>query len=129
VSAAREALKLLIADLRRILFSLPPEHGRLALRRILLFEMMQPAEVTMKKVLLLRTDSGEHVVCDEYYPADYGRVHVLGEGRYGQFNRDDMSLEYAKVALTIEEIVYEGDDWPVSMLGREIILAHFGLSS
>jgi hypothetical protein len=73
---------------------------------------------SQKKFLLLRTDAGDHFVCEEYDQNDYGRVHVLEASRYGTFNRDEMSLEFQKVSHTIAEIIYEGYEWPDGVQDR-----------
>lgn len=81
-----------------------------------------------KKVLLLLTDTGEHVVCDEYYPSDYGRVHMIPENRYGHFNEQEMELDYQKVTRPILEIVYEGEQWPEGLKNKSAagVLEYFG---
>ena len=84
-----------------------------------------------KKVLLLLSDAGEHIVCDEYYPSDYGRVHMAPLNKYGHFVEDDMQLDYQKVSIPIVEIVYEGDTWPEGVKDRtaEGVLAYFGVQT
>lgn len=74
-----------------------------------------------KKFLLLRTDAGDHFVCEEYDPEDYGRLHVLEASRYGTFNREEMSLDLHKVSHNIAEIVYEGYEWPDGVQDRSAV--------
>lgn len=83
-----------------------------------------------KKVLLLLTDKAEHIVCDEYYPSDYGRVHMIPDNRYGHFNEDEMALDYQKVSIPILEIVYEDEQWPEGVKDKSAasILAYFGVT-
>jgi hypothetical protein len=73
---------------------------------------------------------GDHIVCDEYYPNDYGRIHMLGDSCYAHFYMDVFTVEYKKVVRDVAAVVYSQTDWPSSLAGskdRETILAHFGI--
>lgn len=82
-----------------------------------------------RQVLLLR-HSGGYFVCDEYYPTDNGRIHILGDQCYGTFNVEEFAVEIKKAAFDVSSIVFQGDQWPTPVAGskdRAAILAHFGL--
>jgi hypothetical protein len=57
--------------------------------------------------LLLETDTGDHYVCAEYRPKT-GRLYVVSLSRYALFDREEMVLDYDKVAVPIVAILYEG---------------------
>lgn len=83
-----------------------------------------------KKVLLLLLATGEHVVCDEYYPNDYGRVHIIPQSQYGTFNINSMEIEYCKVTQHVLEIVYEDYSWPKGLTApsADQVLTYFGVA-
>lgn len=81
-----------------------------------------------KHVLLLRMDDGTFLVCDEYYPTDNGRIHVLGDSYFAEFRSDGYTVEYKKAVLDVAAIVYQGEDWPSAIAGsrdRSEILTYF----
>ena len=84
----------------------------------------------VKRVLILQLDSREWVVCDEYYPTDSGRVHVLNGAYYATYDRDAAVFEYKKAAIDVHRVVYDSEHWPTPIAAsrdyREI-LAHFAL--
>lgn len=83
-----------------------------------------------KKVLLLRLEGREFLVCDEYYPTDAGRVHVLNGAYYATFDLATFVVEYQKAAFDVVSIIYSGDSWPTAIADPrdyKSILAHFGL--
>lgn len=131
----KEAIRLFCADMREALVK---GDIRTALNRLSLFELMyapnddryeEPATDMKKKVLLLRLDGAEHQVCDEYYPDDYGRVHIVPQSFYGHFYREEMVLEYKKITMGVAEIVYEDDAWPADLTDTspDGILNYFGV--
>ena len=82
------------------------------------------------KVALLLSATGMHYVCDELHPD--GRVHIIPDAQYGQFDRDKMELDFQKVAQHVLEIVYEGDDWPDGLKksirpSAQQVLEYFGV--
>lgn len=84
----------------------------------------------VKHVLLLRMDDGSFLVCDEYYPTDNGRIHVLGGSYYAEFRSDGYTVEYKKAVLDVAAIVFHGEDWPSPIAGsrdRKAILTYFSL--
>jgi hypothetical protein len=83
-----------------------------------------------KRVLLLRMTDGDYIVCDEYYPTDSGRIHMLGDSCYAEFDLAGYTVEYKKVVRDVAAIVYSQTDWPSPIAGskdREAILAHFNI--
>ena len=83
------------------------------------------------KVILLRIEGGGHIACNEYNPADNGRLHMLDKNKYANFYRNAMELEYKKTSLTIAEVVYEGENWPDEIRNCQDavrIMTHFGVS-
>lgn len=81
-------------------------------------------------VLLLRMDDGTYFVCDEYYPSDNGRIHVLGRDGpfYASYHVADRSVEYKKASFDVAAQVYQGEDWPTPIAGskdRDRIIEHF----
>ena len=131
---APEAVRILCKDVQLLLQDV--QGAAPARRRLQLFYMMhgnEPQEYKPpmtghpKKVLLLLMEGGEHVVCDEYYETDQGRVHIIPNAQYGQFNRADMELELQKVSMVVLEIVYEGFAWPFGLAAYEDIANHFGV--
>lgn len=133
----REAIELLLRDLRETLLEETPQAARAALRRISIFEMMydyeeEPPVSNTAKVLLLEA-GGEVYVIDEYHPHDYGRVHIRfadGSGVYGHYHKDEQTLEYRKVCAEVTRILYEADEWPADIKpGYHDILRYFGVSN
>ena len=129
---SEEAVDLLIRDLLAILEHHPQPPVRAALRRVRLFQQMYGESMPKpqshpKKVLVLDVGRGEALICDEYYPTDYGRVHIMGPQLYGTFHRDEMVVEQNKTVYDVEAIVYEGDTWPEPLLSpsREAIRNYF----
>lgn len=128
----KQSLDILFSDLRVALAADQPSE---ALRRIKLFEMMhteandqlQGIEMPERKRLVLRVETDELVICDEYYPDDNGRVHMIPAHRYATFDRSAMSLDFNKVAMDVIEIVYEGDEWPSELTetSHSAVVAHF----
>ena len=89
-----------------------------------------PGVLHEKHVLLLRMATGTYTVCDEYYPTDSGRIHVLGDHYYAEFLVESFVVEYKKAALDVAAIVFQGSDWPSPIAGskdRLAILQHFAL--
>lgn len=92
--------------------------------------ILEGDDMQKPKVALLLLATGRHIVCDELHPD--GRVHILPEAQYGQFDRNTMELDFRKVAQHVLEIVYEGTDWP-SGLAKSIrpnakqVLEYFGV--
>lgn len=83
----------------------------------------------VRMVCILRHDGG-YFVCDEYYPTDEGRVHILGDQCYGVFDSAAFTMEIKKAAFDVKAIVFQGEEWPTPIAGskdRAAILAHFGL--
>ena len=127
-----EALDLLIRDLVRIVEQSGDRSARTVLRRLRLFRQIHMKEPDLpkavkheKKVLVLRLRGGKPLICDEYYPTDYGRIHIIPDAVYGHFHRDEMTVEYSKAAMDVDEIVYEGDQWPEGMIGAQVIRNYF----
>lgn len=83
----------------------------------------------MQKVIVLKpVGGGPGIAGTEYNPDDYGRLHLLGESRYAQFDRERMVLEYQKTAIDIEEIVYEAESWPKGLAPTRFqVLEYFGM--
>lgn len=79
-----------------------------------------------RRRLVLQADGKTIFVCDEYYPDDYGRVHLLREGRYGTFDRENMTLEYAKCAVDVTAVLYDDLDWPADLSTVDELEAYFG---
>ena len=72
---------MLLSDLR---VALAAEDIKAARNRMSLFEMMHFSDDTEareempgRKRLVLRVETDEIVICDEYYPDDQGRVHMI----------------------------------------------------
>lgn len=80
-----------------------------------------------RKRLVLRVETDEIVVCDEYYPDANGRVHMIPAHKYAEFDRNAMTLDYQKVSMDVTEIIYEGDDWPdpIKNTGHTQIVDYF----
>lgn len=111
-----QSIVLFLSDLR---VALAAEDMQAMRSRISLFEMMHLSsdeeareEMPGRKRLVLRVETDEIIICDEYYPEDNGRVHMIPVHRYATFHRDDMTIEFQKVTMDIVEIIYEGDEWP-----------------
>jgi hypothetical protein len=133
----KEAAQLLIDTLRRQLQDCAAPEAKLALRSAILFEMMHLSEPVIeepmpkradpgpRRRLVLEADTKQIFVCDEYYPADYGRVHLMRESRYGTFNIFDMSLEYAKCAVGINAILHDDTEWPADLTTVDEIENYF----
>lgn len=126
-----QSIALLLSDLRCALVAEQPKE---ALRRIALFEMMHMGEdhdareeMPNRKRLVLRIETNEIIVCDEYYPHDQGRVHMIPAHKYGHFNRDAMTLDFQKVSMDVSEIIYEGSRWPDDMPANSpaTVIAYF----
>lgn len=130
-----DAISLLLSELRDILSSDKPSVAQ-ALHRITTFELMYPEAAHYmnnnpnKKVLILRSHD-EFFVCDEYYPEDYGRVHILfkdGTGSYGTFDRRSYTLDWHKTSIEIKSIEFEDTSWPPDVKpGYNAIANYFGL--
>lgn len=91
---------------------------------------MPPHRGHTRNVLLLRMDNGTYFVCDEYYPLDNGRIHVLGDHAYATFNVDDFTVEIQKAVLCVVSIIFQAEEWPTPIAGtkdRAAILRHFAL--
>ena len=69
-----------------------------------------------KLVLVLRDDCGGIIICDEYYPTDNGRVHLLGSHSYASFDSTEGALDYKKVSIEVRE-VFRGTEWPEPLAG------------
>lgn len=127
-----QSIAILLSDLR---FALAADSKKEALRRITLFEMMHMSEQDVtreqmpgRKRLVLRTETDEIIICDEYYPDDNGRVHMVPAHRYGEFDKDAMTLDFQKVSMDVTEIIFEGDEWPDDIPNRSTtsaIIAYF----
>ena len=126
-----QSITALLSDLRIALIA---ERPREALRRISLFELMylsEPEEsreeMENRQRLVLRIETGEIIVCDEYYPQDQGRVHMIPAHRYGNFNPREMTLEFAKVTMDVSEIIFEEAEWPSELPNNShsAVLAYF----
>lgn len=80
-------------------------------------------------VLLLKEPhkGGRYYVCDEYYPSDDGRVHILGDSMYARFLSDVYTLEIRKVAIEVVAI-FQGESWPEeieNVRDRQKIIEYF----
>ena len=130
-----EAVFLLLDDLMDNLTSEHPNVSA-AIRRISLFRTMYEKDEnpmtgnTQKKVLILQSDD-EFFVCDEYYPNDYGRVHILfpdGSSSYGIFDRDSYTLDWHKTSVEIRSVFFKADNWPEDIRpGYNSIASYFGI--
>jgi hypothetical protein len=127
----KQSIAILLSDLR---VALAIDDIAAATRRISLFELMYMGdeheageEMSNRKRLALRLDSHEVIVCNEYYPDDGGRVHMIPAHRYGTFNKDSMILEIQKVSLSVVEVIYEGDEWPDAIISTapQAIIQYF----
>jgi len=73
-----------------------------------------------RKLILVEQGNQVPFICDEYYPEDLGRVHLLCEGRYGLFDRQSMTLEFQKTVIDNIRIEYEATDWPGNLTDRSL---------
>lgn len=126
-----QSITALLSDLR---IALIVGESKVALNRISLFELMYLSEpdesreqMPNRKRLVLRIETDEIIVCDEYYPDDNGRVHIIPAHRYGNFIAETMTLEFSKVNMDVSEIIYQGDEWPSDLTNaaHSNVVAHF----
>lgn len=119
---SKQAASLLCSDLR---IALAINDYQALRSRLTLFELMYLQEEDESRVsnpnsrrLVLRIETHEILVCDEYDPDDNGRVHIVPAHRYGTFDREAMVLEYAKVTFDVAEIIYDQPSWPTYLQGK-----------
>ena len=133
----REALRLLLTDLRQAFDSnsISTARNRLRLFELMYMQNAEPKQesdpLMVKQVLLLKLSGGDYAVCDEYYPEDYGRVHLIPQNCYGHFHKDEMQLEYRKVAMDVVSIEYQGHVWPTGLtdVSANGVLSYFGVTN
>lgn len=124
------SVELLIESIRADLDTIAPCAGTRGIRsRLRLFQMMHLQNQEWvhdmplgTKVLVLRLESKEIIVCDEYDPKDQGRVHIIPNHRYAIFDQENMTLEYDKVTMDVEAVLYDDWNWPE---GVETPISHY----
>ncbi len=68
-----------------------------------------------RRRLVLYIETSEIVVCDEYYPDDNGRVHIVPAHKYGTYNAVTDTLDLGKVSTDVIQVLYNQPEWPVEL--------------